>query len=138
MTDTLKVLLIERDPVIFCALRRTLGSVAQRQGRKSEVLHAESIAEAKAIFTAHSDISGVVTSGTLNGGTKLHDGNRDEPDSEIVQFVGYVRELRPNLPVIAASNSSYCRTALVESGCTAECEKTEVVRVLMQLLKERS
>lgn len=131
----LRVLMIERDTLVADAMARTINHFAGRRWEDVEVFHAHTILAARMYCEATPDLNGIILNGTLDGGTK-HGQSHEEPDIEIAEFVRSIRERRPHVVMVAASNDAVCRFALMVCGCSIECTKIEAPAMLLQALDD--
>jgi CheY-like chemotaxis protein len=94
---------------------------------KYQVLQAYNISQAAQLFTDNPDIVLIIMDACLN--------NQDEMDVESL-----VTEILKSFqgPIIAATNSDYCREKLLNIGCSQAAEKNKAVRLARRILEKPS
>ncbi|MEO6077708.1 MAG: response regulator [Candidatus Andersenbacteria bacterium] len=110
------VLIIEDSPEAHSLFTQTLGNIAI-------ILSAQTLEEAKALFTQHSkDISIIVVDGCVPGNT--------------LNTIPLIRMIRKTFtgPMIAASSRPAFREEMVEAGCTHQATKWKVSGKILELL----
>lgn len=116
-----KVLFVDDERGVHAAWKLQLADL----GDKVEIVQAFTVDEAIEQFKANPDLAAIVLDGYLSG------------HSTVPEALALIKEFSPTFtgPMISVSSDEFVRMRCVAMGCTHECQKRDLPRRLIAILK---